>query len=398
MSDPKPEKEQFRDFGVHPQTRPSARIPDAASERRLAQLRSNAWNSESAQATHDPTRGIKARDLAPGQFPHATPETGYYGIHMLKEPQWTHEIPLYFFIGGAGGAAAVLAEAARMTRWDEGSKLVSDARTIAAIGALISPVLLVMDLGRPSRFLYMLRVFKPQSAMSVGVYIVSVYGTAAFLTKFHELLLHRFPIFDILPIRFMQELTSTLASLAGFGMATYTGVLIGATAIPVWNHHIRSLPVHFAMSGTACAVAALTLMGNDSRALNNLALATSAFEIAEGIHIEGEKGEISDPLRRGFSGSLTRLGGILSGPLPFALRAASLFTGKETSRILRRAASVCSVLGSLTTRFAWIEAGHASAKDYRLPLQLAPEQRDLPNRWEPSNVTEGRTAPLAETA
>jgi len=138
MSDPKPEKEQFRDFGVHPQNRPSARIPDAASERRLAQLRSNAWNSESAQATHDPTRGIKARDLAPGQFPHATPETGYYGIHMLKEPQWTHEIPLYFFIGGAGGAAAVLAEAARMTRWDEGSKLVSDADPDPAlVGVLV---------------------------------------------------------------------------------------------------------------------------------------------------------------------------------------------------------------------------------------------------------------------
>ena len=397
MADPKPESEQFRDFGVHPRPEyPSAQVgelertPDADSERRLAQIRDEGLDHAARDfAGRHMQPGVYGGEsayklkgaLAPGQFPKASPQTGYYGIPMLKEPQWTEEIPLYFFVGGAGGAAAVIAEAARMSGWDEDSKIVRDARTIAAVGAIVSPALLVMDLGRPSRFLYMLRVFKPNSAMSVGVYIVSVYGTAAFLTKFHEFLLHEL---DIWPVRLMQELTSTFAALAGVGMATYTGVLIGATAIPVWNHHVRSIPVHFAMSGTACATGVLTLMGNDNRALNVIGLATSAFEIAEGIQVEGEDTEFSDPLRYGFSGTLTRIGGVLSGPLPFALRAASLFTSERTSRKLRRAASVCSVLGSLTTRFAWISAGHASAKDFRLPLQLAPEQRDLPERWRPS--------------
>jgi len=142
----------------------------------------------------------------------------------------------------------------------------------------------------------------------------------------------------------------------------------------------------------------IEIAGGECRALNTIALAASGFEIAEGIHIEGERTEISDPLRHGFSGTLTRLGGVLSGPVPFALRAASLFTGKETSRKLRRAASICSILGSLTTRFAWIQAGHASAKDYRLPLQLAPEQRDLPDKWAPRYARPEGSEPLAHTA
>ncbi len=350
----------------------SARIPDDYSERRLTELREEALLQKHARAS-----GVR---IEGAPFPEATPETGYYGIPMLKAPQWTHEVPLYFFVGGAAGAAAIIAEAARMTRSGDSVKIVRDARTIAAVGALISPALLVLDLGRPSRFLHMLRVFKPQSPMSMGVYIVSVFSPAAVLTKFHEVALHKF---NILPLRFMQELTSTLAALFGFGMATYTGVLIGATAIPVWNKHVRSLPVHFAMSGMGAATGMLTLMGNDSRALNTIALGTSAIEIAEGIHIESQKSAVVDPLRKGVSGTLTRLGGILSGPVPFALRTVSLFVSKSRSRKLHRAAAISAIAGSIITRFAWIKAGHASARDYRLPLQLAPEQRHLPDRSSP---------------
>src|SRR5690242_18057279 len=45
-------------------------------------------------------------------FPHASPETGYYGIPLLKPPQWTWEIPLYFFVGGAAGSSAVISSVA----------------------------------------------------------------------------------------------------------------------------------------------------------------------------------------------------------------------------------------------------------------------------------------------
>src|SRR5581483_2525019 len=90
-------------------------------------------------------------------FPKASPETGYYGIPLLKPPQWKPEVPLYFFVGGAAGAAAVIDAIGHYTGAD--AKLVRDARWIAAAGAVISPALLIADLGRPERFLAMMRVF-----------------------------------------------------------------------------------------------------------------------------------------------------------------------------------------------------------------------------------------------
>src|SRR5215213_2942176 len=98
----------------------------------------------------------------------------YYDLPLLKPPVWTWEVPTYFFIGGAAGAAAVLAVAAQIANADE--KLVRDARWIAAIGANLSTPLLIADLGRPERFLNMLRVFKLHSPMSVGAWTVAVVG------------------------------------------------------------------------------------------------------------------------------------------------------------------------------------------------------------------------------
>ncbi|MEO8727559.1 MAG: hypothetical protein ABI383_15720, partial [Acidobacteriaceae bacterium] len=122
----------------------TARVPDDYSEQRLRDLREEA-------ALHGHARGDGVHpEGAP--FPKASPETGYYGIPMTKSPQWTWEVPLYLFVGGAAGAAAVIAEAARMTGSNHSSKLIRDARTVAVAGGLLTPVLLVADLGRPARF------------------------------------------------------------------------------------------------------------------------------------------------------------------------------------------------------------------------------------------------------
>jgi formate-dependent nitrite reductase membrane component NrfD len=155
-------------------------------------------------------------------------------------------------------------------------------------------------------------------------------------------------------------------------MATYTGVLIGATAIPVWNENIDTLPTHFALSGLAAGVAAIQLKGHEeSRALNILGVAAAAGETLEGVKLEMENKPASAAIKKGLSGTITRLGGVLSGPLPLALRLAAIFTRDSRSRNLVRAASAASLAGSLLTRVGWIRAGHSSARDYRLPLQIA---------------------------
>jgi len=299
-------------------------------------------------------------------FPQASAENGYYGIPLLKQPPWTWEIPLYFFVGGAAGAAAVIGAIADYTGADR--ELVQHARWVAAAGSVISPALLIADLGRPERFLAMLRVFKPQSPMSVGVWTLLAFSSAATATAFAGFLRDRYGA--SLPLRVLENAGQAASLAFGLPFSNYTGVLIGATAIPVWNRNAADLPLHFAASGVGAAVGILELMGHrKSRALQALGLGAAIFESWEGLRIEGRSQPDLAPLKHGASGWITRTGGVLSGPVPTLLRAASMFSGNQRSTFFRRWAAWSAIAGSVITRFAWIQAGHSSAKDWKLPLQ-----------------------------
>jgi hypothetical protein len=340
---------------------------DLAREQRLFEIRREAEQKGTVEVN-----GIRP---AGAPFPKASPETGYYGIPLLKEPQWTREIPLYFFVGGAAGAAAVVGAIANYTGADP--KLVRDARWIAAAGSVISPALLISDLGRPERFLAMMRVFKPQSPMSVGVWTLMGFSAGSSAAAFAGFMRERYG--PSLPLRVLENAGEAASLLFGLPFSNYTGVLIGATAIPVWNRNVGDLPIHFAASGLGAAVGMLELMGHTrSRALQALALGAAIFETWEGVRIEGRTHSHLDPLKHGRSGWITRAGGVLSGPVPTALRIVSAFTGRSRSLSLRRWAAMSSIAGSLITRIAWIEAGHASARNWREPLEIAePESHGL---------------------
>ena len=334
------------------------RSQDVSSERRLVEIRREA----------ETTGKVVAKGVRPGgaPFPVASPETGYYGIPLLKKPAWTWEIPLYFFVGGAAGAAGVVGAIASYTGADR--KLVRDARWIAAAGSVLSPALLISDLGRPTRFLNMLRVFKPQSAMSVGVWTLLGFSAGASAAAFAEFLRDRYgPSF---PVRVMEQAGQAASLAFGLPFSNYTGVLIGATAIPAWNENVGELPMHFGMSGLSAAIGMLELMGHRrSRALEMLGLGAALFECWEGLRIEARKKPSVDPLKHGLSGTLTRVGGALSGPIPAVLRIASFLSGPK-SKDIRRAAAISAISGSLLTRIAWIYAGHVSARDWKIPLDI----------------------------
>jgi formate-dependent nitrite reductase membrane component NrfD len=309
-------------------------------------------------------------------FPLASPSTGYYGMPLLKAPAWTWEVPLYFFTGGAAGAAAVIASVAKITGADP--RLIRDARWLAAIGGAVSPALLVADLGMPSRFLHMLRVFKIQSPMSVGSWTLVVFSSsaagAAFLAGIEK---KRGPRKGV--TRVFEDGAGFISLLSGVVLSTYTGVLIGATAIPVWHKNVGLLPVHFAASGMATASAMMELRGHENAALNSMGLVSALGETVIGATIELRKDPALKPLKKGRSGWLTRIGGLLSGPLPLLMRLLSLVTNERRGKKLRKAAAISSVAGSLVTRFAWTQAGKASAEDPAIPLELSP-QLALPDR------------------
>ncbi|HEY2431216.1 MAG TPA: NrfD/PsrC family molybdoenzyme membrane anchor subunit [Vicinamibacterales bacterium] len=269
----------------------------------------------------------------------------YYDVALLKPPVWTWEVPVYFFVGGAAGGAAVIGNVAAWSGLD--GRLVRDARWIAAVGGPISAALLTADLGRPERFLNMLRVFKPQSAMSVGSWTLTAFcGSSAGA---------------LLPVRAIAVPSGAASALLGCGMLTYTGVLIGATAIPTWHAHVRTLPIHFAASGLGSAAAVLTLLGHDDKALNRIAIGAAAAETLAGAAIERERTDATRPLRSGTSGVMVRAGGVLSGPVPLILRAVG------RSPRWRKAASASALAGSLLTRMGWLLAGRASANQKPAP-------------------------------
>src|ERR1700721_965697 len=122
-----------------------------ATEDRLDEIRRQA--AESAQLAG---RGNGA------PAPQIRGKGSYYGLPVLKAPVWTWEVPLYFFLGGISGVSACIGFIAQLFRSDPA--FVRVCFWIALIGASICPILLIADLGRPKRFLNMLRVFKLRSA------------------------------------------------------------------------------------------------------------------------------------------------------------------------------------------------------------------------------------------
>ena len=214
----------------------------------------------------------------------------------------------------------------------------------------------------------MLRVFKPQSPMSVGVWTLLGFSSGAAAAAFAGFLSDRYG--PSLPVRVLENAGQAASLAFGLPFSNYTGVLIGATAIPVWNRNAGDLPLHFAASGIGAAVGILELIGHrKSRALQALGLGAALFETLEGLRIESRRHSHLDPLKHGSSGWVTRAGGALSGPIPTLLRAASLFGGTRRSSSLRRWAAWSAIAGSLLTRVGWISAGHESARDWKLPLQ-----------------------------
>lgn len=329
-----------------------------AREQRLEEIRKEAER-------HGVVPG-KSFTPAGAPIPRASEHTGYYGLPLLKEPQWKWEIPLYFFIGGAAGSSAVIGA---MADWvGDDYELAQHARWLAVGGVGLSSALLIADLGRPSRFLNMLRVIKLQSPMSVGAWVLSAFGSMAAATAFAKAVQARW---NWLPVKVIANLSQAGSAALGLPFHNYTGVLVGATVIPAWNKNISTLPVHFGMSGVQAACSLLELMGHDdSRALNMLGIMSSAWETYEGVHLETRHERELQPLKHGTSGWITRAGGVLSGPVPLGLRLLSAISGKKQSRRLRKLAALSGVAGSLLTRYGWVRAGHASARDWRIPLEI----------------------------
>ena len=312
------------------------------NESRLEQLRDEAWQKGMVSS-----RGV---DVAGGPMPR---RPGYYGQPVVRPPVWTWEIPIYFFVGGLGGMSAVIALGALLFHHFDVART---AMWVAAIASMLSPILLILDLGRPHLFINMLRVFKPQSAMSMGAWILTAFGMCV-VPGLIALELQAFHLFA----GALNQILGVAAKMLIFGsaffgvlLATYTGVLIGATAIPAWFLHHKLLPIHFGTAGLGSAAALLELLGHRIAPLNAIGLFAASVETVLLIWLSIDKHGAADrAIHEHRSGWFIRIGGVLTGPLPLVLRSIGAIP----------LAAISFLLGALVSRFGWLAVGKTSGRD-----------------------------------
>ena len=299
-----------------------------------------------------------------------TAETqSYYGHPVIKEPTWTWEIPTYFFTGGVSGASSVLSPSAKLFG---NEKLSRRALYIGAVFDAISPLLLVSDLGRPERFHHMLRVFKVTSPMNVGAWVLLVNGGASNTAAVLELL-------GILkPVKLLAEL---VAALFGPPLATYTGVLVADTAVPVWHEGRHELPGLFGASAAASAGAAATMFmePDDAGPARRLAAGSVVVEGALMQAMELRLGEVGEVYHKGAAGKFSLAAKALAGTGALLLATRGR---KSRGAATLGGAMVCA--GELCLRWAVFKAGFQSAQD---PKYTVKPQRERARQNGGSKVT-----------
>ncbi len=299
--------------------------------------------------------------------------TSYYGRPIVKAAPWTADIPAYFFLGGVAAGSSAFAAGAAVT----GRPALRRLTRLSALGAVTgSAYALIHDLGRPERFFMMLRVAKPTSPMSMGTWLLSLYGPAAGLAAAGEFA-------ELLPLpRPLKRLLGTLAGPAGWAaaglapaLATYTGVLIADTATPAWKEAGGTITAAFA-AGALASGAGIGLFAplEESGPARRLALASTAGEVGAVFRMERAAGLAGETFSQGRAGRFARAAETLlvGGGMLAALT--------RRSRIGSALAGTALLAGACCERFAVFEAGQASARD---PKYTVVPQRERLKAAEP---------------
>jgi Polysulphide reductase, NrfD len=285
---------------------------------------------------------------------------------IIHAPVWTWEVPLYFWFGGMAAGASFVALACDLSG-DEHSATV--ARKVALAALIPSPALLILDLGRPARFYNMLRIFKPRSPMSMGAWALTVFGNLAAASVGADLLGRR---------REAKALGAANAVVGGY-LGSYTGVLLAATAVPLWARSRLFLGPIFVATATATGAAAcrLTLAatgvkpGHPTReALGHVEAGAMFAELALSTINERRLGPLAHGLKGGRPGRLFNAAKWLTRA-GLALRLGFRRRGSGT----HHAAYGLFMLAALLFRFAWVGAGKENAKEDRVVAQMHRSER-----------------------
>lgn len=304
----------------------------------------------------------------------AEARAGYYGVPVIHKPHWKWLIIVYFFLGGVSGASYVIASLSQLFGPTQDRRIERAGRYLSFATLLPCPVLLILDLGQPRRFLNMLRVVKFRSPMSVGTWglvLFSGFSTTSTLVQAAQdglLGQGRAQRLASLPARGIGAAGTPF----GFFLAGYTGVLLGATAVPLWAKNALLLGPLFLSSALSTATSAIALVlavvpGTDratQERLERLERITLATELSLLAASRVKLGPTAKPLVEGRIGKLVRYGTVGAGlvaPLLLGARSADDSSGRARARTAL--ASLLVLGGGFILRYAIVVAGNASADD-----------------------------------
>jgi formate-dependent nitrite reductase membrane component NrfD len=280
---------------------------------------------------------------------------------IIRPAVWTWEVPLYFWFGGVATGSSFVALACDAAG-DHDSARIARRVTLAAVTP--AAPLLVMDLGRPMRFLNMMRIFKPRSPMSMGAWCLSAFSGAAFGAV----------AADLLDRPRLARVLGGKTAVLGLYLGSYTGVLLASTAVPVWARSRLLLGPIFIATATAKGAAANRLVlaatglptGHPTRnALGTIETLAMGAELALSTVNEKRLGRLARSLEEGRPGKFFQAAKWMIR-VGLALR----LTRSRGGPWVHHLASVLFLLAGLAFRFGWVGAGRASALDHEAVARM----------------------------
>lgn len=296
-------------------------------------------------------------------------DKNYYGIPPIKQAHWTWQIWLYFWIGGIGAGAHLASVMGLILGWKDKAFFRASRYTVL-IALILSPILLIWDLGRPERFYNMLRIVKLRSPMSLGTWALTLFGNFAGLVAARQAAEDGFLGHDNFLARAVKLIPNRALSVVslpfGLFVGAYTGLLIAATSVPMWARNAILMGPTFLSSAVSNGLSMISFIlhlgeWGEEKTLAALRRAERAVLVIEALLIAASlvrMGRWSKPLFSKKLGPLfaggTLLGGIVA---PFVI-----LSGKQ-SRERDLLASALVLVGGLIFRYVMVVGGRHSAND-----------------------------------
>jgi formate-dependent nitrite reductase membrane component NrfD len=294
-------------------------------------------------------------------------------------PGWEwYYVAMYFFIAGISAGAFFIGTLAELFGGERHREISRTAYYIAFPLILLTPPLLIADLGRPERFWHLLFHAKSgipymnyQSPLSVGSWALLLFGAMAFLSFLDNLVadgrLQSAP-FSRAYSRIPRKWYAVVGSIAGFFVAGYTGVILNVTARPLWASTNPLVGALFIASAASTGAAAIYLVMSWRKKLTDSGLPgfdrfdrlSKVLELVLAVALVLVAGRWAAPLLRGLNAVMFWGGAVLLGtlfPLVAGWYANSVVGGRVPPERLSTVMAVLVLVGGALLRVSLIQAG-----------------------------------------